>query len=223
MNTDRKIRSYVLRQGRMSRLQTASYEKLKSVYCVPFIPGKIDFKELFPETGDVIIEIGFGMGTATADIAEKNRDKNYLGIEVHTPGVGKLLSEIEGRRLNNVRIIQHDAAEVIRIMIPDKSIQGFHIFFPDPWPKKKHHKRRLIQHPFTVLLTEKLTDKGYIYMATDWQEYAEQMEKCVSEIKRLLYPVPESDSFKPWRPETKFERKGMSQGHGIYEIFTVKN
>ena len=207
----------------MSKLQLKAYDSLKHNYCLPYNPVFIDVKKIFRKEQPVVVEIGFGMGITTAEIAAGAPALNYLGIEVHTPGVGKLLSEIEKNSLENVRIIQHDAAEVLKSMIPDHSIEGFHIFFPDPWPKKKHHKRRLIQDTFVSLLTEKLKPSGYIYIVTDWEEYALHIINCISGNSKLRYPVSESSVQKPWRPKTKFEVKGLSKGHRITEIFAVSD
>jgi len=218
----RKIRSYVRRQGRMSDLQRKSYEALRDEYCIPFSESPINFAYLFPQCTQVVIEIGFGMGVTTAEIASDNPGTGYLGIEVHTPGVGKLLSEIRRRALENVRIVQHDAVEVMAGMIADSRVDGCHIFFPDPWPKKKHHKRRLIQPPFLSLLASKLKEGGYLYAVTDWEEYAEHILEAVSvssEFENQFegYAAPLS-----WRPKTKFEEKGLQKKHSIFEVYAIR-
>jgi len=209
---NRSIRSFVLRSGRMSRAQRRSYETLFPLYA-----RKGD------EAGPLVIEIGFGMGIATACIAEQNPGINYLGIEVHRPGIGRLLWEIEKRGLKNIRIIEGDAVEFLEQKIQDNSVTAFHIFFPDPWPKKRHHKRRLIKRPFTDLLAAKLIPGGYVYMVTDWVDYAEWALRELSATPGLAnkyggYAVPQN-----WRPQTEFERKGIKQNHEVRELFFVKS
>ena len=179
---------------------------------------KLNFIDVFDNTNPVIVEIGFGMGKATAIIAEQNPDKNYLGIEVHTPGVGKLLGEIRTKDLHNLYIIQHDAMEVLETMLPDNSVSAFHVFFPDPWPKKKHHKRRIIQSDFVSLLARKLRKGGYIYLVTDWEEYAEWMMDIISQEKLLANRFDGFASPSAWRPMTKFERKGLDKDYKINEL-----
>ena len=169
----RTVHTFVLRAGRMTDAQKKAYETLSARWCVPFNEFPLNYIDVFDNVNPVTIEIGFGMGAATAIIAQNNPEKNYLGLEVHRPGVGRLLNEIEDKNLSNLYIIEHDAIEVLEKMIPDNSVNAFHIFFPDPWPKKKHHKRRLVQRPRTDLLAKKLAPGGYIYMATDWEPYAE--------------------------------------------------
>ena len=169
----REVKTYVLRIGRMTDAQERSYNELSPVWCIPFENKKLNFVDIFGNTNPIIIEIGFGMGDVTAKLAQENPNINYIGIEVHKPGVGKLLSEIKKRDLKNLYIIEHDALEVLEQMIGDNSVNGFHIFFPDPWPKKRHHKRRLLQRPRTNLLAQKLAPEGYLYFVTDWFEYAE--------------------------------------------------
>ena len=171
----REVKTYVLRIGRMTDAQERSYNELSPVWCIPFENKKLNFVDIFGNTNPIIIEIGFGMGDVTAKLAQENPNINYIGIEVHKPGVGKLLSEIKKRDLKNLYIIEHDALEVLEQMIGDNSVNGFHIFFPDPWPKKRHHKRRLLQRPRTNLLAQKLAPEGYLYFVTDWFEYAESI------------------------------------------------
>ncbi|TCW60318.1 tRNA (guanosine(46)-N7)-methyltransferase TrmB [Treponema sp. J25] len=227
----RRVRSFVLRAGRMTAAQERSYTELAPRYCIPYQKGPVDMASLFGNTNPVTIEIGFGMGDATARIAEAHRECNYLGIEVHRPGVGKLLWEIEQRHLENIRIIEHDAVEVLMDMIPDQSVAAFHIFFPDPWPKKRHHKRRLIQRPFTDLLVQKLKTGGYVYMTTDWEDYAYWALREFSATPGLLNPYWKAGEAEAengfargqqWRPETKFERKGKAKDHRIWELYLIK-
>ena len=159
----RAVKTYVLRAGRMTAAQERDYAELSNFWCIPYENKKLNFLDIFGNTNPVVIEIGFGMGTATAIIAEQNPDVNYIGIEVHTPGVGKLLGEIRAKDLKNLYIIEHDALEVLENMVVDGSVNGFHIFFPDPWQKKRHHKRRMIQRPRTDLFSKKLAPGGYLY------------------------------------------------------------
>ena len=217
----RTIKSYVLRAGRMSPAQQKAYDELSEHYCIPYREGFLNRDDLLRDNQEVIVEIGFGMGDATHQIAGENPDKEYIGIEVHKPGVGKLLHHIGEFGIPNLRIIEHDAVEVLDNMIPDNSISGFHIFFPDPWPKKKHHKRRLIQPGFVSKLEQKLAKDGYLYIATDWENYAEHILNVLSEShlknKYDSYADPQS-----WRPGTKFERKGREKSHKIFELLFVK-
>jgi tRNA (guanine-N7-)-methyltransferase len=212
------IRTYVLRAGRATPAQRRSYESLSGQCIIPFENKPLDFSEIFGNTNPVIVEIGFGMGEATAIIAAKNPEKNYLGIEVHKPGIGKLLWEIEQQSLGNLKIIEHDAVEVIAKMIPHNSLEGIHLFFPDPWPKKRHHKRRLVKRPFTDILAEKLKPGGYLYMVTDWEQYAEWALAELGATKGLAntaegFAVPQD-----WRPRTSFERKGLAKNHIVREL-----
>ncbi len=168
----RRVKSYVLRGGRLTVAQQRSYDSLSGKFIIPYECKELNFAGIFDNNNPVIVEIGFGMGRATAAIAGENPDKNYIGLEIHKPGIGRLLWEIEQRPLSNVRIIEHDATDVFQNMIPANSLDGVHIFFPDPWPKKRHHKRRLIQRPFTDCIASKLRSQGYIYMVSDWLDYA---------------------------------------------------
>jgi tRNA (guanine-N7-)-methyltransferase len=216
------IRSYVLRAGRMSDAQRRSYETLGSRYCIPFQKETIKPTSVFENENPVVVEIGFGMGVATAALAEANPHINYLGLEVHRPGVGRLLWEIERRKLQNIRIVEHDAVEVLQSMIGDGSVRGFHIFFPDPWPKKRHHKRRLIQRPFTDTLAEKLENSGYLYLATDWEEYGTWALEVLSQTPNLKNPYGGFAPRQSWRPYTKFEQKGLQQERQVWELYFVK-
>ncbi|GHU59079.1 tRNA (guanine-N(7)-)-methyltransferase [Spirochaetia bacterium] len=228
----RRIRSYVLRVGRMSDAQRRSYEELFPCYGLSLSEGEqcagpLDCKQLFSSDKPLTIEIGFGMGIATAQIAEEHPENNYLGIEVHRPGIGRLLWEIKKRGLENIRIIEHDAVTVLEKHIPDGAAAAFHVFFPDPWPKKRHHKRRLMTRPFTDLLAQKLTSGGYVYMVTDWVEYGEWALAELSATPGLINPYGGvtgdfAGGFAPrqsWRPETKFERKGLDKHHELRELY----
>ncbi len=219
---ERTIRTFVRRAGRITDAQERDYERLSQLFCLPFEKTESNFESVFKNPNPVTIEIGFGMGKATAIIAQENPQKNYLGLEVHTPGVGRLLRAIETQNLQNLRIIEFDAVEVLTNMIPDSSIAAFHIFFPDPWPKKKHHKRRLVQRPLTNLLAKKLVSGGYLYMATDWQPYAEFALEELTATKNLVNAY---DGFAPhqaWRPETRFEEKGKDAKRAIHELYFRK-
>lgn len=216
----RAIKSYTLRAGRISDAQRRSYDALFPQYGVPFgLP--LDIAAVFGNQNPVTVEIGFGMGAATAAIAEQNPGKNYLGLEVHRPGIGRLLWEIERRGLSNIRIIEHDAVEVLEQMIQDGQAAAFHVFFPDPWPKKRHHKRRLITRPFTGLLARKLQGGGYVYMVTDWEDYARW---AMTELSATPALVNAFEGFAPpqsWRPPTKFERKGREAERRIWELYFI--
>lgn len=217
------VKTYVLRKGRMTAAQERDYNELSPIWCIPFESKKINLLDIFGNTNPVIIEIGFGMGTATAEIAEKNPEINYIGIEVHTPGVGRLLGEIRKRDLKNLYIIEHDALEVLEEMIVDNSINGFHIFFPDPWQKKRHHKRRLVQRPHTDLLAQKLSPDGYIYFVTDWFEYAEFALEQLNNTPNIRNKYEKFAESQSWRPETKFERRGINEERPITELYFIKN
>ena len=218
---NKTIKTYVLRAGRMTDSQKKNYELLKNKWCL--LPNEpLDFEKIFENTNPVVIEIGFGMGAATAIIAAQNPNINYLGIEVHTPGVAKLLGLIEEYKLSNLRIIQKDAIEVMSL-VPDNGVSGFHIFFPDPWPKKKHFKRRMIQTANTNIFATKLIKDGYLYFVTDWEPYGvfakEQLELTIGLKNKYQDFAPHQE----WRPETKFERKGLSAERKIFELYFTKN
>ncbi|MDR3277016.1 MAG: tRNA (guanosine(46)-N7)-methyltransferase TrmB [Treponema sp.] len=219
------IKSYVLRSGRMSEAQKRAYDSLHSRYGIVYRPGPapaLDYRKIFGNDKPVTMEIGFGMGAATAQIAGANPGKNYLGVEVFRAGVGKLLWEIEQRGLANIRIIEHDAVETLRDMIGDNTVAAFHIFFPDPWPKKKHHKRRLLTRPFTDLLARKLAPGGCLYMVTDWEDYAAWALGELSATPGLANPWGGFAPRQPWRPQTKFERKGLDKQHQVWELYFIK-
>jgi tRNA (guanine-N7-)-methyltransferase len=219
-NAFQPIRSYVLR-GRMTPAQRKIYENIKdSPILLP--AGTRSFSRVFPEKKDkYIVEIGFGMGKSTALMAERNPRAGYIGIEVHAPGVARLLWEIKNRELENIRIIHGDALPAAQDMIPPESIDGFHIFFPDPWPKKRHHKRRLITADFLRLLASRLKEGGYIYIVTDWEDYAGQIAEALKEVPE--FHIPENpEAVCPRRPETAFEKKGRLAGRKITEIYGIK-
>ncbi len=212
------IRSYVLRQGRVSAAQQRAHAELLPRFGIAYRPQRLDFTQVFGRSAPVFLEIGFGMGETTAAIAAAHPENDYLGIEVHTPGVGALLKLIGEQGLTNLRVVQHDAVEVLRDMIPESSLAGLHLYFPDPWPKKRHHKRRLIRPPLTGLLASRLAPGGYLHMATDWEEYAEQMLQLLG-AEPLLKNTAEGYAPRPdWRPLTKFEARGLRLGHGVWDL-----
>jgi tRNA (guanine-N7-)-methyltransferase len=217
------IRSYVLRQGRFSRGQQRAYAELLPTLGVPYAPVLADFHGIFGRAAPLVVEVGSGMGETTARIAQENPDTDYLAIEVHAPGVGSLLKQLDEAALANVRVIQHDAVEVLRDMVAPRSLAGIHVFFPDPWPKKRHHKRRLVQEDFARLAAGRLAPGGYIHVATDWEEYAEHVLGVLSR-EMLLENTAENYAPRPAaRPQTKFERRGLKLGHGVWDIvFTRK-
>jgi tRNA (guanine-N7-)-methyltransferase len=214
----RPIRSYVLRQGRISTAQRRACDELLPRYGLAYRPAMIDLDAAFGRSGPKILEIGSGMGETTAQIARAHPDRDYLAVEVHTPGVGSLLRRIEAFGLTNVRVIRHDAVEVVRDMIPDSSLAGVHLFFPDPWPKKRHRKRRLLQPDFVRELSRRLAPGGYLHIATDWQDYAEGSLEILS-AEPLLENTARSFAPRPGdRPLTKFEGRGMKLGHGVWDL-----
>ncbi len=218
----RHIRSYVLRQGRVSNAQGRAVDMLLPKFGIAHNTQLIDYNEYFNRSAPTILEIGFGMGDTTAKIAEAQPENNYLAIEVHTPGVGNLLKEIGERDIKNIRIIQHDAVEVLRDMIPSTSLGGVHIFFPDPWPKKRHHKRRLMQAALIKQLCDKLKPGGYIHAATDWQEYAEHILATLSAEPMLKNTATDYAPRPAYRPLTKFEQRGIKLGHGVWDIIFTR-
>lgn len=217
-DTRRPIRSFVLRQGRVTAAQRRALDELLPQYGIPYAPQALDLERAFGRTAPRFLEVGFGMGETTAQIAAAHPQNDYLCIEVHSPGVGSLLKHIGELGLGNIRIIQHDAVEVIERMLAPASLDGAHIFFPDPWPKKRHHKRRLIQPPFIALLASRLKAGGYVHLATDWFEYAEQMLAVLSAEPQLENTADAYSACPDWRPQTKFETRGRRLGHGVWDL-----
>jgi tRNA (guanine-N7-)-methyltransferase len=217
------IKSFVRRAGRMGTGQQRALETLAPKYVVPFEAHQADWAGHFGRAAPMVLEIGFGMGGATAAIAAAQPDINFIGVEVHEPGVGALLKLIDEGSLPNLRIVQHDAVEVLRHMVPQKSLAGVHIYFPDPWHKKRHHKRRLIQPGFVSQLVSYLAPGGYLHCATDWEPYAQQMLEVLSSEPQL-HNTSEGYAPRPdWRPLTKFEHRGMKLGHGVWDlVFTAR-
>ncbi len=217
-DTPPHIRSFVLRQGRVSNAQRRAVETLLPTFGIAYARAPLDLDAAFGRPAPKILEIGFGMGETTAQIALAHPQNDYLGIEVHTPGVGSLLRLIEAHALANVRIIQHDAVEVLNHMIAAGSLSAIHVFFPDPWPKKRHHKRRLIQPPLVHLLAGRLRPGGYLHLATDWEHYALQMLEVLS-VEAQLANTAEGFAPRPdHRPLTKFESRGLKLGHRVWDI-----
>ena len=214
----RPIRSYVLRQGRVSNAQQRAYDSLLPQFGIPFQSVTIDLDRAFGRRAPRVLEIGFGMGETTAQIAAAHPDTDYLGVEVHTPGVGGLLKLLAERALTNVRVIQHDAVEVLTHMLAPSSFEAVHVFFPDPWPKKRHHKRRLIQPQFVALLVERMKPGAYLHVATDWENYAEQILAVLCAEPLLVNTAPTYAERADRRPLTKFETRGLKLGHRVWDI-----
>ena len=216
-----RIRSFVIRAGRMTNAQTKALEELGPKYVLDVSDLQpLDVTAAFGREAPVVVEIGFGMGKSFIEMAQHDPLRNYLGIEVHPPGVGATLLLIEELGLTNVRLIKHDAFEVLTKCLGPESIDILQIFFPDPWPKARHHKRRLINPEFLALVTPLLKHGGEIRMATDWQEYAEQMLECLNNAPELSNTNPEGGYIpRPeWRPLTKFEKRGERLGHGVWDL-----
>ena len=218
----RAIRSFVLRAGRMGSGQTKALEELGPRFVLPYADGPLDWRAAFGREAPRILEIGFGMGGATAEIARDQPEQDFLGVEVHTPGVGALLKLIGERNLSNLRIVQHDAVEVLRHMIAKGSLDGIHIFFPDPWHKKRHHKRRLIQPAFVELLANCLKPGGYLHLATDWENYGFQMLDVLSANPHLRNSAANFAPRPAYRPLTKFEQRGLRLGHGVWDLVFLR-
>ncbi|MBL8489337.1 MAG: tRNA (guanosine(46)-N7)-methyltransferase TrmB [Rhodocyclaceae bacterium] len=212
------IRSFVLRQGRVSAAQARHHADGMPRWGVPYQSGALDLEAVFGRRAPLVLEIGFGMGETTATIAAARPETDFIGVEVHTPGVGSLLKEIASRGLTNVRVVQHDVMEVARDMIPEASLAGIHLFFPDPWPKKRHHKRRLVRPDFVALLARRLAPGGYFHCATDWEEYAAWMLGVLA-AEPLLENTASGYAPRPdHRPLTKFEQRGLRLGHGVRDL-----
>jgi len=214
----RPVRSFVLRQGRMSAAQQRALDTLLPRFGLPFVPQAIDFDRVFGRVAPRVLEIGCGMGETTARIARAMPDVDFVGVEVHAPGVGSLLRLIAEHALANLRVIRHDAVEVVAAMIPPHSLAGIHVFFPDPWPKKRHHKRRLLKPAFVHELALRLTPGGYLHAATDWEEYAQEILATLGAEPLLENTVPGFAPRPDYRPLTKFEARGLDLGHGVWDV-----
>jgi tRNA (guanine-N7-)-methyltransferase len=214
----RPVRSFVLRQGRISSAQQRALDTLMPAYGIPFAAHALDFDRAFGRRAPRVLEIGFGMGETTAAIAQMRPDDDFLAIEVHSPGVGALLRRIRELGLTNVRIIQHDAVELVAAMIPAASLAGAHVFFPDPWPKKRHHTRRLLKPEFVHALALRLGAYGYLHVATDWETYAQEILDTLT-AEPLLENTAQGFAPRPsYRPLTKFEARGLALGHRVWDI-----
>jgi len=213
----RGIRSYVLRQGRTTPAQQRALDGLLAIHGIAYRQELLQPQAVFGRSAPLVLEIGSGMGETTARIAAAQPETDFIAIEVHGPGVGSLLRRIDERGLKNLRVIRHDAVEVLEHMIPDGSLAGIHLFFPDPWPKKRHHKRRLVQPAFAELAARKLAPGGYLHAATDWDDYAAQIVEVLSaapDFERVAAPTE--------RPATKFELRGIKLGHSVRDLFFRK-
>ena len=218
----RTIKSYVLRAGRMGSGQVRAFDQFGPQFLVPYRPERLDVQAAFGRRAPLILEIGFGMGDATAKIAQGRPDDNFLCCEVHEPGVGALLKRCGEDAIGNIRIVRHDAVEVMNNMLGEDSLDGVHIFFPDPWHKSRHHKRRLIQPAFVQRLAQHIRPGGYLHLATDWQPYAAQMMQVLRAeplLTNMGDAAQEGFAHKPdYRPLTKFENRGLQLGHGVWDL-----
>jgi tRNA (guanine-N7-)-methyltransferase len=220
---NRRIRSFVLRQGRLTKGQERALADVWPAFGIDYAENTLDLHQVFNrKESKKILEIGFGMGESTAKIAQTLPDSDFVAVEVHTPGVGSLLKQIEELALTNIRIIQHDVVDVLQNMLADNSLDGVHIFFPDPWHKKRHHKRRLIQSEFVKLLCSKLKAGAYIHVATDWQEYAEWVLEVLNAEPQLQNTVTDYAEKPSYRTLTKFENRGIKLGHGVWDLVFIR-
>lgn len=214
----RRIRSFVVRAGRMTAKQERGLADGMARHGLLFQPTALDYVAAFGRDAPTVLEIGFGMGMTTAAIAAARLDTNFIAVEVHPPGVGNLCNLLDEQRLTNVRVMEHDAVEVLTHMIAPDSLAGAHIYFPDPWHKKRHNKRRLVQAPLVALLASRLRPEGYLHLATDWVPYAEQMLEVLSAEPILKNTAADYAPRPEWRPETKFELRGLKLGHEVRDL-----
>ncbi len=221
----RAIRSYVLRGGRLTAGQQRAFDQLWPQWGLDYAPAPIDPHRLFGNDHPVFLEIGFGDGEGLAEMARRHPERNYLGVEVHAPGVGHLLLRLEQYACRNVRVIRHDAVEVLRHMLPPASLAGVYLFFPDPWHKKRHHKRRILQPALLDQLARTLCPGGIFHAATDWQDYAKQMLELLDADRARFRNQAGPGEFTPrpdTRPLTKFERRGQRLGHGVWDLVFIR-
>jgi len=219
----RKIRSFVRREGRMSRAQQQALEKLLPVYGITDLEHPLDIPHVFPFSGPCYLEIGFGMGSSLLEMAMQHPQNLYLGIEVHRPGIGSLLLRIEQMQVNNIRVINHDAVEVLEKIVPDRSLDGVYLFFPDPWHKRKHHKRRILQPAFVDMVREKLKPDAIFHMATDWEDYAMHMMQVMSQAPGFVNSMPPGQfADRADRPPTKYEQRGERLGHAVHDLIFLR-
>jgi len=214
----RPIRSFVLRQGRITEAQRRAREELLPVWGVPYRLEPLALDQAFGRSAPKVLEIGFGMGEGTAGMARAHPENDYLAVEVHTPGVGSLLRQIGELDLTNVRIIQHDAVEVLNHMLEPACLDAVHVFFPDPWPKKRHHKRRLIRPDTVALIAQRLKPGGILHVATDWEDYARHILATLSAEPLLANTAPDFAPRPDYRPLTKFESRGVRLGHEVWDV-----
>ena len=214
----RQIKSFVLRAGRTTTGQAKAYETLGATYLLPFSPSPLDLEAAFGRAAPTVMEIGFGMGEATAHIAALMPEKNFLCCEVHEPGVGALLKRIGEQGLTNIRIVRHDAVEVIDRMLAPDVLAGLHLFFPDPWHKTRHNKRRLVQPPWVARVASRIAPGGYLHCATDWEPYARQMLEVLGGEPSLRNTATGFAGRPAYRPLTKFENRGIRLGHGVWDL-----
>ncbi|WP_136068197.1 tRNA (guanosine(46)-N7)-methyltransferase TrmB [Modicisalibacter radicis] len=221
----RGIKSYVLRAGRMTAAQNRGLEEVWPRLGLRVADGPLDLDALFGRRAPRVVEIGFGMGASLIEQAETHPETDFIGIEVHAPGVGKLLDEADKRELANLRVYREDALEVLSQCIPEASLDGLQLFFPDPWPKKKHHKRRIVRPGFVELVRTRLKPGGTLHMATDWQAYAEHMAEVMAAAPGYRNTATEGDYVvRPgFRPLTKFERRGAKLGHGVWDLIFARD
>ena len=214
------IRTYRLRGSRITGPQQSALDKYWDAYGIEYSTEFLNITSLFPTSEQVVLEIGFGMGEATALIARDFPNTGYLAVEVHKPGIGKLMARVEELALSNIRIIEGDAHPIITTMIPDKSVDGVHLFFPDPWPKKRHNKRRIVNAEFLALIHPKIKDGGFFHIATDWVPYAEYIEEVFAASPLFTGGVVERPE---WRPVTRFEGQGITKDHQVTDLRYTKS
>lgn len=209
------VRTYRLRGSRITAPQQSALDKYWEIYGMAYSEDPIDIKAILPKSKEVILEIGFGMGEATALIGRDFPETGFIAVEVHKPGIGKLMARIEELGLSNIRIIEGDAHPILKTMIPDRSVDGIHLFFPDPWPKKRHHKRRIVNNEFLKLIHPKIKDGGFIHIATDWVPYAEHIQEVFTPNPLFSGGVVERPE---WRPITRFEGQGITKDHQVNDL-----
>ncbi|CAB4712594.1 unannotated protein [freshwater metagenome] len=214
------IRSYSIRGTRITEAQRAAKRSLQEIYGIPVEEKKLDLKAIFPTSEKIIMEIGFGMGETTAIIAANFPENAYIAVDLHPPGIGKLLSRIQEQAITNIKVIEDDVHVVLAYMIDDQALDGVHLYFPDPWPKSKHHKRRIVQPAFLELIASKLKPGGYFHLATDWVPYAEAMQSVFSSSSQFSGGIIEKPD---WRPVTRFEGQGIDKNHRVTDLLYLRN
>ena len=213
------VRSYSIRGSRITDAQRQAKDALQKVHGIEFTQQEINLSEIFPKSEKVIMEIGFGMGEATAIIAKNHPNNGYIAVDVHPPGIGKLLARIVENDLTNLKVIEEDVHVVLQHMIPNQSLDGIHLFFPDPWPKKKHNKRRIVNEGFLALIHPKIKRCGFIHIATDWVPYAESIQQVFAESTLFTGGVIDKPE---WRPVTRFEGQGIDKDHAVNDMMYIK-